>query len=263
MKAGMASLLTVVVVAGIATIGVEAQKGKPSPPTVTGGPSDAVFRDFDADRIRSDGYMGGTCASVTSEERRYCGGTYTENGLTYVGVGPECSRISYDNSGSYAFRTRSSKCDFTAATELRSLALDFSERSGYLVRCENADSTDDVIARTVNGQTRVLNVCGPNLIDDVQILADGMFTASTAVVTLHISLHAPPDANTTQFLLEFSAPLTVTYGQGYRVLTAQPGDTAVLWEMVAGKGGKLQKAPTPVGHYHMPFSLKARNTPIP
>src|SRR5688572_32190230 len=57
-----------------------------------------------------------------------------------------------------------------------------------------------------------------------------------------ISLHEPPLANTTQFLLEFALPLEVS-GQGdTRTLTATPAHTAVLWEVTLTRSGKDRKS---------------------
>src|SRR5688572_31191932 len=78
-----------------------------------------------------------------------------------------------------------------------------------------------------------------------------------------ISLHEPPLANTTQFLLEFALPLEVS-GQGdTRTLTATPAHTAVLWEVTLTRSGKLQKVGAPIGEYVMPFQLTARKAPMP
>ena len=266
------ALIAVLLAVGLTGTEMSAQKGKKPSPGIAGGPSDAVFADLEGvdgirmDRIRSDGYLTSACASgLPGEESRYCGGTYTdaETGLTYGGVGPECSRISYGSNGDYAFRTISSKCEtyppLPPPDLQRRLVLDFSEHLTGV--CRNDDAADDVIERTVNGESKSLNVCGVNSVDDVRIVASGMFTSSSSAVTIYISLHAPPYANTTQFLLEFAAPIgVIDHGTTRELLSA---GTAVLWEMVPAKNGRLVKAVQPVGEYSMPFSLTARTAPMP
>ena len=249
---------------------VTAQKGKP--PTVTAGPSDAVFADVGesgtpgADRIRSDGYGHETSACYRDgEASRYCGGTFfdPETGLTYEGVGPECSRITVESSY-YAFRTISSKCASDTPVPgigQRRLVLDFTDSIG-VARCQNADPADDSISVAVDSDTRWLNVCGLNEVDDVRIVAGGMFTSTSSTVTVYISLHAPPLANTTQFLLEFAQPLYVGDSGMARELIATPAlSRAVLSQVTVTRSGKLQKSF--VGEYSMPFSLRARKPPLP
>jgi hypothetical protein len=268
MKPRWTALIAALLAIGLTGTEMSAQKGKKPSPGIAGGPSDAVFADLEGlDRIRSDGYLTSACASgLPGEESRYCGGTYTdaETGLTYGGVGPECSRISYGSNGDYSFRTLSSKCHTFPSPPLsdvgqRRLVLDFSEHLTGV--CRNDDAADDVIERTVNGESKSLNVCGVNYVDDVRIVASGMFTNSSSAVTIYISLHAPPSANTTQFLLEFAAPIgVIDHGTTRELLSA---GTAVLWEMVPAKNGRLVKAVQPVGEYSMPFSLTARTAPMP
>ena len=163
------ALIAVLLAVGLTGTEMSAQKGKKPSPGIAGGPSDAVFADLEGvdgirmDRIRSDGYLTSACASgLPGEESRYCGGTYTdaETGLTYGGVGPECSRISYGSNGDYAFRTISSKCEtyppLPPPDLQRRLVLDFSEHLTGV--CRNDDAADDVIERTVNGESKSLNV---------------------------------------------------------------------------------------------------------
>lgn len=263
MRTRWMAALAIVLAIGITGTDTSAQKGNKPSPSVTGGPSDAVFADLDGlDRIKSDGYPTTACSSgVLGEESRYCGGSFTdpETGLTYGGVGPECSRISYGSNGDYSFRTISSKCaSYPPLADVghRRLVLDLTDH--LTGRCRNADASDDFITRTVGGDPKTLNACGPNTVDDVRIIASGMFAGDSAAVTVYISLHAPPYANTTQFLLEFGQPVPVIDHGPSRTLMATTAQTAVLWEMVTGKNGKLQKAATPIGEYALPFSLTAR-----
>jgi hypothetical protein len=257
---------TVMIAAIIVGAGVGAHAQKNKPPAMTGGPSDAVFADLtgaSGDQIRSDGFITQECSSgMGGEASRYCGGTYTDpaTGLTYGGVGPECSRISYGSNGQYAFRTISSKCpSYPPPGGGRRLTLDFSKHlSGA---CKNADLSDDVIQVTVDSVTKSLNVCGENRVDDVQIVADGMFTGSSATVIVYFSLHAPPASNVMQFVMEFTRPLSVGDLGSAKVLTSS--GSAVLWRMSVGKGGKVQKAATPIGEYQMNFALTARMAPMP
>ena len=194
--------LLAIVLATTGTAQMAAQKGKPTP-TVTGGPSDAVFADVvGLDRIRSDGYPTALCGTGNAgEESRYCGGTFTdpETNLTYEGVGPECSRISYDSKGTYSFRTISSKCETYPPLGVidvqRRLILDF---GGCInaARCADASPANDLVTPQVEPTTKQLNVCGENLVDDVRIVAEGAFTGSSAKITVYISLVSPPEANT-------------------------------------------------------------------
>ena len=106
----------------------------------------------------------------------------------------------------------------------------------------------------------VLDLCGATLVADVRIEASGMFTRSTAVVSVPFSLHAPPLANTTQFVLEFAAPLPVAPAATGRTLTSSD-QVARLYEMLPGKGGKLVKYY--VDDYLLSFSLTASAVPVP
>ncbi len=157
--------LLAIVLATTGTTQMAAQKGKPTP-TVTGGPSDAVFADLDGvDRIRSDGYPTALCGTGNpGEESRYCGGTFTDpaTNLTYEGVGLECSRISYDSKGTYSFRTISSKCETYPPLDdvgQRRLILDF---GGFInaARCADASPVNDLVTPQVEPTTKQLNVCG-------------------------------------------------------------------------------------------------------
>ena len=269
LKTGWVAATAVLLATGIGQTVTIAQKGKP--PTVTAGPSDAVFADVGekgapgADRIRSDGYGSETSACYRDgEASRYCGGTFPdpETGLTYDGVGPECSRITADSSH-YAFRTISSKCaSDTPVPDVgqRRLVLDFSDQF-EVPRCENADPADDLISVTVGTDQRWLNVCGLNEVDDVRIVAGDMFTSTSSTVTVYISLHAPPLANTTQFLLEFAQPLAVhDLGSARELMASSALSRAVLSQVTVTRSGKLQKSF--VGEYSMPFSLAARKPPM-
>jgi hypothetical protein len=263
--------LLAMVLTAVDTAPIGAQKGKPVP-KVTGGPSDAVFGDLDGvDRIRSDGYVTDLCnpnhpdGAPAGEASRYCGGTFTDpdTNLTYEGVGPECSRISYGSNGEYSFRTISSKCEtyppLPDGVVQRRVILDF---GGWInaARCQDNDPSNDWVSPQVEPGTKPLNVCAENLVDDVRIVAGGMFTAASATITIYISLVGPPDANTTQFLLEFTSPAQVSDNASYRELVYS--GTAVLWEMVRRRNGSVQKAPTAIGEYAMPFSLRARKAPM-
>ena len=269
MRVGWAGLIVGLMAVGALTPEIAAQKGKPTPPA-SGGPSDAVFADLaGVDRIRSDGFQTIECGSgVAGEESRYCGGSFTdpETGLTYDGVGPECSRILHGSGGEYTFRTISSKCGSyppvaTHEAGHRQLVLDFSQDLSGV--CRNGDTGDNLISRTVGNVTRTLNACGVNRISDVRILASNVFSGTSSSTVIYISLHEPPLANTTQFLLEFALPLEVS-GQGdTRTLTATPAHTAVLWEVTLTRSGKLQKVGAPIGEYVMPFQLTARKAPMP
>ena len=257
-----------VVVAVIATTAGSSTQGNKAP-AIVGGPSDAVFADLTGvDRIRSDGYFSPPSAcGKPGEESRYCGGTLfdPETGLTYEGVGPECSRISYASSGDYSFRTISTKCaTYPPVPDVgqRRVWLDFGGNNSAAV-CADSNLDNDNVAPSVTAPIptgRKLNVCGANLVDDVRIEAPGMFKGTASTVTVYISLDAPPIANTTQFLLEFSSPAQV-FDLGLSRQLVYSG-TAVLWKMVVGKGGKLQKSSTPIGEYSMPFALTARKTPM-
>jgi hypothetical protein len=225
--------------------------------------ADAVLRDAVGDHLRSDGITSRACEGEASVSR-YCGGAHA----TYPGLGPECSRISYaSTSGDYSFRTQSSRCEVDPANPptLRSAIIDLSAFvPGSTPRCDDTVAENDVITRTVvdpeenESDTRHLNVCGANLVPDVRIEASGLFARTTAAVIVPFSLHEPPIANTTQFVLEFAASLPVTGTTGRPTLTST-GQTARLYEVTPGKGGKPIK--TYVGEYTITFSLTA--APVP
>lgn len=260
-----ATLWVSLLLLGIAGGPLSAQKGK----KITGGPSDAVFRDNGsatdpgADRIRSDGFLTQACASgADGEQSRYCGGNYMnpDTGLTYGGVGQECSRISYGSNGSYAFRTMSSKCDPPADLEVgqRRVRVDFTKALEGV--CRNGVTGDEKVPITIAGIPRELDACGENTIDDVQIIADTMFSGATTPVRLHLSLFSPDLANTTQFLLEFTAALPVVDNGSSRTVSAD-GQSAILYRTTVGRGGKLTK--DYIGEYVMPFAVTAREAPMP
>ncbi len=239
----------------------DVNREKPTKPAQRGTvAADAVFRDAAGDRMDSDGYVTTLCdndSNSATEPSRCCGA----NDPIYTGLGPECSRIRYDlPSGDYVFRALSSSCSTYPPPATRKAVLDLSD-SVNVARCENTNPADNLIARSVEDPdthqviTRYLDVCGSNVIDDLRLEAAGMFgSGNSSIVMVSLSLHAPPLANTTQFVLEYQAPIPVT-GTGSRRLEATI-QSAVLWEMVVGKGGKLVKAATPVGEYLVPFCAR-------
>lgn len=256
MQARLTWIVMFALTLAVAGAGTDAQKNR-----TTGGASDAVFGDLggeNPDRIRSDEFMTQECSSVSDEASRYCGDSAAD--LIDDGIGPECSRVSYGSNGQYLFRTLTSNCpSFPPLGEGRKLTLDFTQH--LTGACRNSDPADDVVWVTVDDKPRDLHVCGSNLVEDVQIIADGMFTGSSSVVTIYFSLHSPPLSNVMQFVMEFTRPLPVANTLSARVLSATNVETAMLWRRTTGKGGKVQMSL--IGEYQMPFSLTARKAPMP
>ena len=151
------------------------------------------------------------------------------------GVG--CVRSYVASNGSYFLRTVSIGC--TASTP-RSLVLDFSNPVTPPTSCTVADPNDS------SGAT--LDVCCSNAIPDARFGASTLFSSNAlskgTAVSVVFSLQT--DFRNTDFELDFEQPAQVTGDSNSRVLTADAGAIAELYELIPR--GKVS-----LGRFYMPF----------
>jgi hypothetical protein len=121
---------------------------------------------------------------------------------------------------------------------------------------------------TQNSTQSTLNVCdgdGDQLIDDLQLFAEGLFTAAdggTTTVRIEIEQLTSP-SGTTLLELRYEYPLDVTVpGDGSRTVstsTAPAGASATLWEhRVTVTRKKTTTVVEQLGRYDLPLSFTAR-----
>ena len=98
-----------------------------------------------------------------------------------------------------------------------------------------------------------LDVCGPNEVADVRLVADRLFSANATGLTVPFSLE--PDFHSTAFELDFVETLAVSGSGTTRTMTTA-GTNAIgeLWQ-ISGRTKTL------LGRYHMP--LRATVSPRP
>ena len=101
------------------------------------------------------------------------------------------------------------------------------------------------------GQIGKLDICGPNLVTDVRIIADKLFqnmSPTTTPVLLAFSLSR--DFRNTAFELQFEQPVPASGDvSSTRTMTAGSGAIAELYKHQA-KGKKLS-----LGRFKMPFQI--------
>jgi len=208
--------------------------------------ADLVFDDSTPNKVRSDGVPTTACADGVNPSR-YCAAAQTA-------IGPECSRISYATiDGDYSFRTRTSDACPPLAGGQRRAQLDFTDR----VSGSTCSST-----KTEGGITKTLDLCGgPQLVDDVRIEAEHLFSVSNggaSTVAIYLALHSPPIANTTHFLIEYQTTLAVAINSdGSRTLATTNDDLANLYDIAFNKS-KTKVTKTLIGEYHLPLHVTAR-----
>ena len=194
-------------------------------------PAEATFADAIGDRIRSDG--GGPFGAETS----------------YPDSEP-CVVSSVGKKGSFFLRTAFSESSCTPITpdnsDLdRALVLDFSYA---IVRTpDGSGGIDPCLVDDAYGQLGPkLNICGPNTLTDVRIIADKLFTTSSSTpVTVPFQLAT--SYRNTAFQLAFEQPVSKDPSGSTRTLTAGPLAIAELYKY-RPKGPKIS-----LGRFYMPF----------
>jgi hypothetical protein len=191
-------------------------------------PADATFRDASftdldgivvyTDRIRSDG-------EGPYQDEIFCA-------------------ISGTSGNQYFLRTAKSGCSPAIA---RALTLDFSQP---LTPPESCAVSDAYVGGT-------LDICGPNRVADVRLVATGMFANAAfsggTPVTLPFSL-APNFSGPGSFELTFEQNVPVRAGANARSrqLVASATAVAELYQNIPSKGKSLKVS---LGRYAMPFAL--------
>lgn len=197
-------------------------------------PAEATFREDSnvvppSDRIRGDGL----------------GPYYSDDG-PYDPL-PDCVTAWVDKGGFFFLRTLKPYCTTTTP---RSIELDFSVAVSRSVDC------------SVSTQYGTLDICKPNTLPDVRVIAADLFKDTALVsgttVTLPFNLNPSPcfcASDSPGFELDFEQAGLVSGTSSVRVLTAtatrdQPlADVAELYQYV--KGARKQS----LGRYRMPFQL--------
>jgi hypothetical protein len=187
-------------------------------------PANATLRDRSGDAILSDGnvlYLNGTSDCVVS----------------WVD-----SRTGY-----FFLRTTTFNC---STTNSRSITLDF---SNAIVRTpDGSGGSDSCQVNDAFGDSGELNICGPNSLPDVRIIANTMFsnTALTQGTSVSIPFSLQPDFSGTDFELDFEQAVPVNaLSTTSRSLVAPSGMVAVLYKYNK-HGGKIS-----LGRYYMPFQI--------
>lgn len=222
------------------TLSAQAQQGKKKPAPNPATTAAMVVID-DAGRVASDG--GGPYLGYPTPE----GADPNLAG----GVGPECSRVYTNRDGNFVLRTRTSlEC---SVPEQRRATIDLSDVVG---------TCPSNLEKTENGDTRTLWTCQSNLVDDVEIRVDGLFSVNdgdSVIATVYLALHSPPDVNTTHFVIRYDQLLQVgVNGDGSRTLVTSPGDgdVATLYDLQQSSGrGRPRPVEVPVASYRLPLSL--------
>ena len=191
-------------------------------------PARDTLRDATTDMIRSDGlgpYVNGTdCV------------------LTYVDP----------NSGFFFLRTV-----YNCTTAIRSITLDFSRpTSGH---CPATRCVTNPCGQTGNQSICApdqIDICGPNTLPDVRIIANTLFRKNALTLGTSVSLpfNLGPSFNCQAFNVSFEQNLLVTLDANkdanVRILTAGPSAVADL-----SLTGSNPKTPSKLGSYFMPFQL--------
>ena len=199
--------------AGLMAPLVAAPKPSNTPATVTFAPSVGLS----LSGIRSDGGGGG--------------GVYAD--------GDDCVQAWYAlPKGNFFLRTVNSQTSCEGLS--RRIVIDLSFRVWPAAPCPIL--TNYVADRYEN----LLDVCGPNEVADVRLVADRLFSANATALNVPFSLQ--PDFRYTAFELDFVETLTVVQGVGgSRKMTAGENAIAELWQ-ISGRTKTL------LGRYRVPLS---------
>ena len=157
-----------------------------------------------------------------------------------------CVRNYKGNGGFYFLRTAALSC--TPPVQ-RKVKVDLSDA---ITRTPDGSGSDSCHVNDALGQQGELDICGLNVLPDVRVIANTLFSNSAlnlgTTVSLHISLtvsFSGPSA----FSLEFEQPLAVTAsGPNVRILTAGPNSVAELYKNNTSNGQRIS-----LGRFRMPF----------
>ncbi len=182
------------------------------PPNI---PASATLRDGSGDKIVSDPL-----------------GAYDQNQdcvLSYVQRG----------TGMYFLRTVSAYCTTPSP---RAITLDFSNAVTAPSSCSVFDPNSG----------KSLNACGSNLLPDVRIIANSLFSTSASSTTVLLPFSLKPDFSGTAFELDFELAVPFTGSGILRLLEGGPDAVAELYQFV--KTGHTTTKVS-IGRYKMPFQL--------
>lgn len=175
-------------------------------------------------------------------------------------VGPAPSRIRSDGSEPYAnsvdcvqswyalpkgnffLRTVSSQSPCGIGVSVRTVLIDLSQRQGG---CLGPIWVYDQY------QNR-LDACGENVVQDVRMVSDRLFSGSATALDVPFSLQ--PDFQNTAFSLEFVETLAVEGSGDTRTMTASGDAAADLWQI-------SRRTKTLVGRYLVPMSATVAKQP--
>ena len=150
-----------------------------------------------------------------------------------------CTASRTEPRGSYFLRTIRSGC-----LDARFITLDFTQTSPGFCPVFDPEAGES------------LNICGPNDVTDVRIIANTLFKdgALTTAVSLHFSQKDGGDfTGPAPFELSFEEPVPITDGDStFRVLEAGASAVAELYQNVQ-QGKRTIKVS--LGRYNMPFQL--------
>lgn len=140
--------------------------------------------------------------------------------------------------GNFFLRTVTSQSPCGDTVSLRRIVIDLSDRVWPLA------CSDPGFEYVPDRYGNTLDVCGPNLVPDVRMVADRLFSANATALTLPFSLQ--PDFRYTAFELDFVETLAVTGTGTTRTMTAGENATAELWQ-ISGRTKTL------LGRYRVPL----------
>lgn len=139
--------------------------------------------------------------------------------------------------GNFFLRTVTSAPPCGDTVSLRAIVVDLNDRI-WPSACFGPETVTDRYGNT-------LDLCGSNLVPDVRMVADRLFTANATALTVPFSLQ--PDFRYTAFELDFVETLTVAGTGTTRTMTAGADAIAGLWQ-ISGRTKTL------LGHYRVPLS---------
>ena len=116
---------------------------------------------------------------------------------------------------------------------------------------------------TATAADGTLDVCGPNSVPDVRVIASGMFanSALTGGSSVTIPFSMAPNFSSTDFTIDFEQKVPVYFiDTNTRQLAASFLAVADLYQYVPGRNGR-SSTKVSIGRYYMPFSLRAQKLP--
>jgi len=197
-----------------------------------------------AEAVKAQGASKQVPANATLQNAGYA--ILSDGKGTYLNGTSDCVTSWVDSrSGYYFLRSTIFSC---VSTNPRTIILDF---TNALVRTPDGSGSDTCHVDDALGDSGQLNICGPNSVPDVRIIANTMFSsgALTQGTTVTIPFSLSPDFNGTDFELDFEAAVPVSGGSTIRTLNAPAGLVADLYKYNK-HGGKVS-----LGRFVMPFQL--------